>query len=74
MARNPGRIYEVIATGKLAFSYNREQRPEFLQAKKVLVYITEVTQLSLFEDLPPVEQCRHVLKGFDTLKAVGFID
>lgn len=72
MRGNPGRIYEVIETGKLAFSYNKEQHREF--GSKVLVYITEVTQLNLFADLPPKEQCRRVLKEVSKLKAMGFID
>jgi predicted nucleotidyltransferase len=75
MARgNAGRIYEVIETGKLAYSYNREQAPEFAQKRKVLVYVSEISQLSLFEDLPPKEHCRRVLKDADKLKLVGFID
>ena len=74
MVRNPGRIWEVKDTGRLAFSYNREQQPEFWQQKKVLVYITEVTQLSLFADLPPKEQCRRVLKSINKFKMVGFPD
>lgn len=75
MARgSPGRIWEVIETGKLTFSYNKEQEQEFLLKNKILVYVTEITQLSLFEDLPPKEQCRRVLKDFDKLKPIGFID
>lgn len=75
MARgNPGRIWEVIETGKLAFSYNIDQQQEFLSKRKILVYVTEVTQLSLFEDLPPKENCRRVLKDFDKLRCVGFMD
>jgi hypothetical protein len=75
MARgNPGRVWEVKETGMLAFSYNKEQLPEFAAVKKVLVYITEKSQLSLFEDMPAKEQCRRVLKSIDTLKCIGFID
>jgi hypothetical protein len=75
MARgNPGRIWEVIETGKVAFSYNKEQETKFSAMKKVLVYVTEVSQLSLFEDLPPVDACRRVLKDISKLKLVGFID
>ncbi len=72
MRGNQGRIFEVIETGKLAFAYNKEQAPEF--GNRVLVYITEVTQMSLFADLPPKEQCRRVLKDITKLKMVGFID
>lgn len=71
---NPGRIWEVIETGKLAFSYHKEQLPEFAQQKKVLVYVTELTQLSIFEEVPPKEQCRRVLKDITKLKPIGFID
>jgi len=74
MRGNPGRIWEVIETGKLAFSYNKEQEQQFLDQKKILVYITEVTQLSLFKDLPPKEQCRRVLKDVSKLKLIGFMD
>lgn len=75
MARgNPGRIWEVIETGKLAFSYNKEQEPAFAKDKKVLVYVTEVTQISLFDEMPPKEQCRRVLKSIDKLKLIGFMD
>lgn len=74
MRGNPGKIWEISETGKLAFSYHKEQEPEFAKMKKVLVYITEITQLSLFEDLPPKEQCRKVLKDIDKLKHIGFID
>jgi hypothetical protein len=75
MARgNPGRLWEVIETRKLAFSYNKEQLPEFREKKKVLIYLTEITQLSLFADLPPVEQCRRVLKDINKLKLIGFTD
>ena len=74
MRGNPGRIWEIIETGKLAFSYHKEQQPEFAQMKKVLVYITEITQLNLFADLPPKEQCRKVLKDITKLKQIGFID
>lgn len=74
MRGNPGRIWEIIETGKLAFSYHKEQQPEFAQKKKVLVYVTEVTQLSLFADLPDKEQCKRVLKDVDKLKPIGFID
>jgi hypothetical protein len=74
MARgNPGRIWEIVETGKIAFSYNKEQEQAFAKDKKVLVYVSEVTQLNLF-DMPPKEQCRHVLKSIDKLKCVGFID
>ncbi len=70
---NPWRIWEVKDTGKLAFSYNKEQQPEF--GTKVLVYITELsTQLNLFADVPPKDQCRHVLKEISKLKMVGFMD
>lgn len=71
---NPGRIWEVIETGKLAFSYNKEQEQEFLSKNKLLVYVTEVTQLNLFADLPPKEQCRRVLKDIGKLKLVGYMD
>lgn len=74
MRSNPGRIWEVIETGKLAFSYNKEQDQKFLEKKKVLVYITEITQPSLFADVPPKEQCRLVLKDMDKLKLIGFMD
>lgn len=74
MAKNPGKIWEIIETGKLAFSHHKEQRAEFAERKKVLVYITEITQLSLFLDLPDKEQCRKVLKDIDKLKLIGFID
>jgi hypothetical protein len=75
MARgNPGRIWEVKETGKLAFSYHKEQTSEMAKLNKVLVYMTEVTQLSLFKDLPPVEQCGHVLKDVGKLKMIGFMD
>jgi hypothetical protein len=75
MARgNPGRIWEIKETGKVAFSYNKEQQPEFASLKKILVYVTDVTQLNLFADMPPKEQCRKVLKSFETLKLIGFID
>lgn len=73
MRGNPGRIWEVTETGKLAFSYHKEQQQEFLSKRKLLVYITEITQLSLF-DLPPKEQCWRVLKDFDKLKLIGFMD
>jgi hypothetical protein len=72
--RNPGRIWQVIETGKMAFSYNKEQEHEFLSKNKILVYVTEVTQLNLFEDLPPKEQCRKVLKDINKLKPIGFMD
>ena len=72
--RNAGRIWEVIETGKLAFSYNSEQEQEFYSKNKILVYVTEITQLSLFEDLPPKEQCRRVLKDAAKLKPIGFIN
>lgn len=72
--RNPGRIWEVKETGQMAFSYNKEQEPQFAAQKKVLVYITEVTQLSLFDDMPPKEQCRRVLKDVSKLKMIGFMD
>jgi len=74
MRGNPGKIWEIIETGKLAFSYHKEQQREFLEKKKILVYITEITQLSLFSDLPDKEQCRKVLKDIDKLKLIGFID
>lgn len=74
MRGNPGKIWEVIETGRLAFSYHKEQEPEFQIKKKVLVYVTEVTQLSLFADLPPKEQCKRVLKDVTTLKLIGFMD
>lgn len=72
MRGNPGRIYEIIETGKLAFAYNKEQAPEF--GSKILVYITDVTQLNLFADMPPKEQCRRVLKDVSKLKLLGFMD
>lgn len=74
MRGNPGRIWEVIGTGKLAFSYNNEQQKKFMALNKLLVYVTEITQLSLFEDLPPKEQCRRVLKDLSKLKPIGFMD
>lgn len=74
MRGNPGRIWQVKETGMLAFSYHKEQTHLFAAKGKVLVYITEVSQLSLFEDLPPVENCRRVLKDISTLKLVGFLD
>jgi hypothetical protein len=72
--RNPGRIWKVIETGKIAFSYNKEQEQKFMEQNKVLVYITEITQLSLFADLPPKEQCRRVLKDISKMQMIGFLD
>ncbi len=72
MRGNPGKIWEIIDTGKLAFSYNKEQQPEF--GRKILVYITEVTQLNLFAGMPHKEQCRRVLKDVSKLKFIGFMD
>lgn len=75
MARgNPGKIWEIIETGEMAFSYNKEQLHEFAHVKKVLVYVTEKTQLSLFEDMPAKENCRRVLKSVDKMKRIGFMD
>jgi hypothetical protein len=75
MARGaPGRMWEIKETGKIAFSYNSEQVPEIIAKNKLVVYVTEITQLSLFEDLPPKEQCRKVLKDITTLKLIGFLD
>jgi hypothetical protein len=70
--RRPGLIWEIKETGKLAFSYHKEQKKEF--GTKVLVYITEVAQLSLFSELPPEEHCRHVLKERTLMKHIGFMD
>lgn len=75
MARgNPGRVWEIKETKQLAFSYNKEQLKEFIQLKKVLVYVTDKTQLSLFEDMPAKETCQRVLKSIEKLKPIGFID
>jgi hypothetical protein len=75
MARgNPGRIWQIKETGNLAFSYNKEQTAEFIKLNKVLVYVTEIVQPSLFADMPPKEQCQRVLKSVDKLKLIGYMD
>ena len=75
MARgNPGRIWKVKETEQLAFSYNKEQQPEFAKLNKVLVYVSQVVQPTLFSDIPPKEQCQRVLKSMDKLKLIGYMD
>lgn len=75
MARNnPGKVWQVKETEQLAFSYNKEQEPEFVKLEKVLVYVTEITQLTIFEDVPPKEQCQRVLKSIQKLKLIGYLD
>lgn len=74
MRGNPGRIWKIKGTETLVFSYNKEQVPELLKQDKLVVYITEDTQASLFEGVPPKQQCRKVIKHISTLQLVGFMD
>lgn len=64
----------MLISGQLAFSYNKEQERQFAELQKVLVYVTQITQLTLFADMPPKEQCQRVLKSVQKLKLVGFLD
>lgn len=75
MARgNPGKIWQLKETEQLAFSYNKEQEAAFARENKVLIYVTQITQLSLFADMPAKEHCQRVLKSVHKLKLIGFLD
>ena len=76
MARgNPGRIWQIKETDQIAFSYNKEQLSEFKALNKILIYVTTVTQLSLFTGLVAnKEHCQKTLKALDKLRPIGFID
>ena len=75
MARgNPGRVWTIKENGTLAISLNKEQTEETRAAGKVWVYATEVTQLSLFDELPAVKKNMRRLVALKDLELTGFYD